>query len=70
MPGVLSRIEKESAIRGTAVPYKFLNYASQFQDPIGSNGAGNKKKLQEVSSKYDPEGLFQKAVPGGFKLFT
>ncbi|XXH00075.1 hypothetical protein Hte_006417 [Hypoxylon texense] len=26
--------------------------------------------LQKVSRKYDPEGLFQTGVPGGFKLFT
>lgn len=26
--------------------------------------------LQNVSSTYDPEGLFQTGVPGGFKLFT
>lgn len=68
MRSVLEKIEKDSEKRGTAVPYKFLNYASAFQDPIGSYGAENKKKLQEVSKKYDPEGFFQTALPGGFKL--
>jgi len=24
--------------------------------------------LKAVSKKYDPEGIFQKGVPGGFKL--
>jgi hypothetical protein len=70
MRGVLSKIENDSAERGTDVPFKFLNYASQFQDPIGSYGAEDKKKLQDVSREYDPEGVFQKAVPGGFKLFA
>jgi hypothetical protein len=70
MRGVLEKVQKDSADRGTAVPYTFLNYASQWQDPIGSYGAENKKMLQDVSKKYDPEGLFQRSVPGGFKLFA
>lgn len=67
--GVLETIEKDAASRGTAVPYKYLNYAFNFQDPFGSYGTENKKKLQEASKRYDPEGLFEKGVPGGFKLF-
>ncbi|KAI1374870.1 hypothetical protein F4677DRAFT_447137 [Hypoxylon crocopeplum] len=47
-----------------------LNYAYEFQDPIGSYGTENKTLLQGVSKKYDPEGIFQKGCPGGFKLFT
>lgn len=70
MRGVLEKIEQDSMSRKTAVPFKFLNYSSQFQDPIGSYGEKNKQKLQEVSKKYDPTGVFQKSVPGGFKLFT
>lgn len=69
MRGVLEDIEKDSADRGTAVPFRYMNYASKFQDPVSSYGTGNKKKLQDVSQKCDPQGLFQKAVPGGFKLF-
>jgi len=41
-----------------------------FQDPIVSYGKVNKGKLREVGGKYNPEGLFQKSVPEGFKLFT
>ncbi|KAF1963610.1 oxidoreductase FAD-binding protein [Byssothecium circinans] len=47
----------------------YLNYADQWQDPIGGYGKVNKKKLQEASLKYDPTGFFQKRVSGGFKLF-
>ncbi|RYP13801.1 hypothetical protein DL767_010580 [Monosporascus sp. MG133] len=67
---LLDQVDTDAAARGTAVPYKYLNYAFTGQDPIGSYGAGNKEFLQRVSEKYDPEGLFQKVVPGGFKLFT
>lgn len=70
MRGVLEKIRGETKERGTAVPFEYLNYAAQFQDPIGSYGEDNKKRLQEVSKKYDPEGFFQTAVPGGFKLFV
>jgi hypothetical protein len=49
--------------------YLYLNYAASWQDPIRGYGAANKAKLQAVSKKYDPTGVFQKQVPGGFKLF-
>jgi hypothetical protein len=68
--GVLEAIDKDAAARGTADPYKFLNYAFDFQDPISSYGVDNKKLLQDVSKKYDEHGLFQKGATGGFKLFT
>lgn len=66
---VLENIDQDATSRGTAVPYKYLNYAHSFQDPIGSYGAEDVEKLRKASTKYDPEGLFQKGVPGGFKLF-
>lgn len=53
------------------MPFVYLNYAFDFQDPIGSYGEKNQAFLQETSKnyRYNPEGLFQKGVPGGFKLF-
>ncbi len=47
----------------------YLNYAADFQDPIGGYGAENGARLRAVSRKYDPDQVFQKNVPGGFKLF-
>jgi hypothetical protein len=70
MRGVLEKIQQVSLEKKTAVSFTFMNYSSQFQDPISSYGEVNKLRLQEVSKKYDPEGVFQKLVPGGFKLFT
>ncbi|PLB46221.1 FAD-binding domain-containing protein, partial [Aspergillus steynii IBT 23096] len=66
----LENIEKDAESRGQSVPFRFMNYAFPFQDPVASYGAENKQRLQDVSRKYDPEGVFQKGVPGGFKLFT
>lgn len=66
----LQKIKDDARAKNQTVKYEFMNYASSFQDPIDSYGAENKLKLQDASKKYDPEGLFQKAVPGGFKLFA
>ncbi|KAI1251403.1 hypothetical protein MGN70_005971 [Eutypa lata] len=66
----LDQVDREAGTRGTLVPFKYLNYAATFQDPIGSYGGGNIEKLHHASQKFDPEGLFQKGVPGGWKLFS
>ncbi|KAL9026930.1 MAG: hypothetical protein Q9196_004482 [Gyalolechia fulgens] len=47
----------------------YLNYAAEDQDPIGSYGEENVRRLREASRKFDPTGLFQTSVPGGFKLW-
>lgn len=54
---------------GLYIPFQYLNYADISQDPIGSYGQDIKARLQAVSKRYDPSGLFQTGVPGGFKLF-
>ncbi|KAL9597728.1 MAG: hypothetical protein Q9179_004166 [Wetmoreana sp. 5 TL-2023] len=55
--------------KGLMRKWIYLNYANQDQDPIGSYGEGNVEKLRAASRKFDPNGLFQRSVPGGFKLF-
>ena len=67
--GALDKIRQAALDKGTALDFVYLNYASNSQDPIGSYGADNVQKLREVSRRYDPDGFFQKMVPGGFKLF-
>ena len=49
--------------------FEYLNYADSSQDPIASYGADNVERLRATSRKYDPHGVFQKQVPGGFKLW-
>jgi hypothetical protein len=61
--------EDEAKKLGLYNEYLYLNYAAPWQDPISGYGAAQKAKLQAVSKKYDPQGIFQKQVPGGFKLF-
>ncbi|KAI1382908.1 uncharacterized protein F4822DRAFT_440683 [Hypoxylon trugodes] len=69
MKGVLESIRAMAKENKTALEFVYLNYAADFQDPSASYGPRNKQMLQEVSKKYDPDGLFQRGVPGGFKLF-
>lgn len=70
MKETLEKMGQDAASREKLVPFVYMNYAWTHQDPISSYGAENKRKLQQASKKYDPEGLFQKACPGGFKLFV
>jgi hypothetical protein len=66
---IIRLIRAEGRARGLDNDFVYLNYASEYQDPIGSYGAANKARLQTVSRKYDPAQVFQKLQPGGFKLF-
>ncbi|KAH6664563.1 hypothetical protein B0J14DRAFT_607259 [Halenospora varia] len=69
MNTALEKIKQDAALRNQLIPYVYMNYAFSNQDPIDSYGQKNKKKLQRASKKYDPDGVFQKGCPGGFKLF-
>ncbi|KAL2132715.1 hypothetical protein VTI74DRAFT_3453 [Chaetomium olivicolor] len=71
--GLRAIVDKHEDIlrrQGVYIPWKYLNYADKLQDPIGSYGEEVRARLQAVSKKYDPYGLFQTGVPGGFKLFN
>lgn len=53
---------------GGAQDWLYLNYADSTQDVLRSYGEENVKLMREVSRKYDPEGVFQRLCPGGFKI--
>ena len=67
---LIAGIDAAAVQAGTFNRYKYLNYAAGWQDPLDGYGNENRQKLQTVSLKYDPTGVFQKNCPGGFKLFT
>ncbi|KAK8045538.1 FAD-binding domain-containing protein [Apiospora rasikravindrae] len=69
MQKALKRIERNADDRGQLVPFIYWNYAFSDQDALRSYGEENVQKLQAASKKYDPDGVFQTACPGGFKLF-
>ena len=65
----VTNIEKVAKDRGTGHRYRYLNYCAEWQSPFQGYGAENLECMRHVSKKYDPDGLFQKGCPGGFKLF-
>ncbi|OTB20751.1 hypothetical protein K445DRAFT_92388 [Daldinia sp. EC12] len=46
----------------------YLNYAEANQDPLATYGAKNIQHMRDVAAKYDPTQVFQKRIPGGFKI--
>ncbi|KAI9148105.1 FAD-dependent monooxygenase yanF [Paramyrothecium foliicola] len=53
---------------GARTDWLYLNYSHTDQDPVASYGNTSVNWLKKVSAEYDPTGMFQKRVPGGFKL--
>lgn len=60
----------DEAVRasGNSLPFVYLNYANPSQDPLGSYGVENIAFIRNISAMYDPQGVFQRRVPGGFKI--
>jgi hypothetical protein len=56
---------------GAFMSFKYANYAGWFRDIRESNGREEMlvEKLRNVSRQYDPDGMFQKQVPDGWRLF-
>jgi FAD/FMN-containing dehydrogenase len=65
---LVDRIRAYAESIGADSPYLYLDYADITQDPLASYGAKNVKKMKEAAKKYDPSEVFQKLVPGGFKI--
>lgn len=53
---------------GALIDFQYINYCFQDQDPLGGYGTEALGKIKAASKKYDPNQVFQKLVPGGFKL--
>ena len=51
------------------IDFVYANYADKTQGVYQSWGADSVAKLQAASRKYDPDGIFQKRVHGGLKVF-
>lgn len=65
---VNSAVETYSKSLDTNIEYRFLNYAHGNQNPLGSYGSENVARMKKVAAKYDPTGVFQQLMPGGFKI--
>lgn len=53
---------------GLADQFLYLNDADEFQDVFASYGSENQRFLKKVKKVYDPEGVFEKLMPGGYKV--
>ncbi len=65
----VAAVRAHAAAKGLLRTFEYLNYAGPHQTPLASYGAASFGFLEGVSRKYDPEGVFQRKVPGGFKLW-
>ncbi|KAH9887171.1 putative FAD-binding oxidoreductase [Xylariomycetidae sp. FL2044] len=66
--GLTEQVETASRERGLYLPYLFMNDASIDQQVIRHYGDQKVGRLNKVQRKYDPGRVFQRLVPGGFKL--
>lgn len=53
---------------GLWAPFNYMGDAAGFQDIYDGYGAENKQALLDISRKYDPERVYQRLMPGGFKI--
>ncbi|KAH8812674.1 hypothetical protein F5884DRAFT_314949 [Xylogone sp. PMI_703] len=49
-------------------PFIYLDYADRTQNPLVGYGEDAMAKIKAAALKYDPTGVFQTMVPGGFKI--
>ena len=61
-------IKQYSVDNGGGVDWEYLNYADFTQDPLKTYGEENVEFIRQVAAKYDPTGVFQNRMPGGFKI--
>lgn len=65
---VIAAVNSEAKSMGLLKKFVYANYADPSQHPFESYGKKNVEFLTRTAKKYDPKGVFQKKVPGGFKL--
>ncbi|KAL4744697.1 hypothetical protein BDW72DRAFT_208805 [Aspergillus terricola var. indicus] len=53
---------------GADSEYIYMNYAARYQNPLRGYGKENVEFIKAVARKYDPLEVFQRQVPGGFKV--
>ncbi|KAF8855560.1 FAD-binding domain-containing protein [Acephala macrosclerotiorum] len=71
MSAARSMVKRSNATayaQGLGHPFVYQNYASLEQPVFASYGQENLAKLQAVSKKYDPKGVWQNLQPGYFKV--
>lgn len=49
--------------------FNYMGDSAGFQSIFPGYGSENHMKLQRIAKKYDPNGVWQTLMPGGFKVF-
>ena len=69
---MIEKVKAQAKSNGLWNEFEYLNYGMTFknltQKVIESYGTESLEMMRAVSTEYDPTGLFQRAVRGGFKL--
>jgi len=65
---LVDRIADHAIGLGAGIPYLYLDCADKSQSPLTSYGPENFEKMMAAAEKYDSKQVFQKNVPGGFKI--
>lgn len=65
---ILTKVNAAAEKAGLLRQFEYANYADYSQQPFEGYGQSNVEFLLQTSKQYDPNGVFQKRVPGGFKL--
>lgn len=64
----LAQVEQLTKSRKLYSEFLFPNDAYSSQDPMRNLGQNTYRKLKRIARTYDPAGIFQTRLPGGFKL--
>ncbi|KAL3477349.1 hypothetical protein BJX99DRAFT_257600 [Aspergillus californicus] len=65
---LIKKLKTYTQETSTDSDYIYMNYAGRDQNPLRGYGEENLEYLAAVARKYDPLGVFQRQVPGGFKI--
>lgn len=55
-------------IEGGGIDWIYIHYADPSQDVLASYGPENVSRMRQAAAKYDPDQIFQRLCPGGFKI--
>jgi hypothetical protein len=66
--GLIANIEDPATKRNKSVKYRVTNDGCKGQKVREGYGGESLRRLQDVRRKYDPDGFYQNAMQGGFKL--
>lgn len=65
---MIRRLKAYTQEIGADSEYVYMNYAARYQNPLGGYGKENVEFIKAIARKYDPLEVFQRQVPGGFKV--